>query len=106
MFTWLHPDLLHAFTWPFTYVSSLARHFGALKNAIRSLKQCYKALQNPALLENLDSQFPDLRTYRSLETESTVNFEYLCQIDKKKLLFVGETEHTEKICIKFVRRYS
>ena len=85
---------------------SLARHFGALKNAIGSLEQCYKALQNPALLENLDPQFPDLRTYRSLETKTTVSFKYLRQIDEKKLLFFGETENTERICIKFVRRYS
>lgn len=85
---------------------SLARHFGALKNAIRSLGQCYEALRNPALLENLASQFPDPRTYRSLETKTNVNFKYVHQIDDKKLLFFGETDNTERICIKFVRRYS
>ncbi|KAH9955729.1 hypothetical protein BGW80DRAFT_1213867 [Lactifluus volemus] len=85
---------------------SLARHFGAFKAAIRSLEQCYDALKNHALLENLDPQFPDPRTYRSLETETTVNFEYLCQIDETKLLFIGENDNGERICIKFVRRYS
>jgi hypothetical protein len=85
---------------------SLARHFGAFKAASRSLEQCYDALKNHALLENLDPQFPDPRTYRSLETETTVNFKYLCQIDEKKLLFIGENDNGERICIKFVRRYS
>jgi hypothetical protein len=85
---------------------SLARHFGAFKAAIRSLEQCYDALKNPALLENLDPQFPDPRRYRSLETKITVNFKYLHQIDEKKLLFIGENDNGERICIKFVRRYS
>ena len=31
---------------------------------------------------------------------------YLHQIDEKELLFVGETDNGERICIKFVRRYS
>ncbi|KAG5634892.1 hypothetical protein H0H81_000409 [Sphagnurus paluster] len=73
---------------------------------ILSLQQCYEALTNPALLQTLDPQFPDPRTYRSLWTETTVNFKYLCQINQKKLLFIGETNAKERICIKFVRRYS
>jgi len=85
---------------------SLARHFGALKKAILSLGQCYEALTNTALLENLDPQYPDPRTYRSLESKTTVNFKYLRQMDEKKLLFVGETDNGERICIKFVCRYS
>jgi len=84
---------------------SLARHFGAFKAAIRSLKQYYNALKNPAHLEN-DPQFPDPRTYRSLVDNTTVKFKYLHQIDQRKLLFFGETENGERICIKFVRRYS
>jgi hypothetical protein len=85
---------------------SLASHFGALKKAILSLEQCYEALTNPALLKNFDPQFPDPSTYRSLETKTPVNFKYLCQIDEKKLLFIGETDNGERICMKFVRRYS
>jgi hypothetical protein len=85
---------------------SLARHFGALKKAIQSLKQCHKALANPALLKDLDPRYPDPRTYHSLETETNVKFKYLSQMDDSKLLFVGETDDGERICIKFVRRYS
>ncbi|KAG5635658.1 hypothetical protein H0H81_010494 [Sphagnurus paluster] len=85
---------------------SLARHFGALKKAIFSFEQRYDALTDPSLLKHLDPRFPDPRTYRSLETETTVNFEYLHQIDEQKLLFMGKTDNRERICIKFVRRYS
>ncbi|TDL19936.1 hypothetical protein BD410DRAFT_841707 [Rickenella mellea] len=52
---------------------SLARHFGALKKAILSLEPSYDELTTPSLLENLDPQFPDPRTYPSLETKATVN---------------------------------
>jgi hypothetical protein len=85
---------------------SLARHFGAFKKAIRSLEQCYEALENPAVLADLDPRFPDPRTYRSLETDCTVKFKYVSQMDQQKLLFFGKTDNGESICIKFVRRYS
>jgi len=85
---------------------SLARHFGAFKAAIRSLEQRYDALKNPAHLENLDPKFSDPHTYRSLVDNTTVTFKYLHQIDQRTLLFFGETDNGERICIKFVRRYS
>ena len=124
---------------------SLARHFGAFKKAIRSLEQCYKAaLKKPPALENLGPKlkvalYPDPRTYRSLETDSTVEFDYdnddhkdrnahmdankllfigkqtdnddhkirNAHMDANKLLFIGkQTDNGERICIKFVRRYS
>lgn len=85
---------------------SLARNFGALKKAILLLERCYEALKNPTLFEKLDPQFPDPRTFRSLETENTVHFKYLHHLDEKKLLFIGETDNRERICVKFVRRYS
>ena len=85
---------------------SLARHFGAFRAAIQSLEDCYGALRNRALLENLDSRFPDPRTYSSLDTNTTVKFKYLHQIDEDKLLFIAETDNNERICIKFARWYS
>ena len=85
---------------------SLARHFGAFKKAIRKLRQCYDTLQDPALIEDLSPRFPDPRMYPSLETNSTVNFKYVRQMYEKKLLFLGKTDSGERICIKFVRRYS
>ena len=100
-------------TWPlFCHLTdidmreSLAHHFGAFKAAIQSLEKYYDALDNDALLENLDPQFPDPRTYRCLETETTRNFKYLHQIYKNKLLFIGKNDIGERICIKFVRQYS
>lgn len=85
---------------------SLARHFGSLKAAIRSLEDRYRLLKNPVVLENLDSHFPDPCTYRSLETKNMVKFKYIHQIDEDKLLFIAETDNRERICIKFVRHYS
>ena len=41
----------------------------------------------------------------SFETATPVNIKYLHQIDEKELLFVGETDNEERICIKFVRRH-
>ncbi|KAF8810349.1 hypothetical protein BYT27DRAFT_7253936 [Phlegmacium glaucopus] len=70
---------------------SLARHLGAFKKAIRSLEECYEAaLTNPTLLKNLNPQFPDPCTYLSPATKTSVNFKYLCQIDEKRQLFIGE----------------
>ena len=85
---------------------SLARHFGAFRTAIRSLEQCYSALKNPALLENLDPQFPDPHTYTSKTKTSEARFKYLEHIYPNKLLFFGETDDGQRICIKFVHRYS
>ena len=85
---------------------SLARHFGAFKKAISLLEECYETLENPALIEDLDPRFPDPRTYHSLETNSTVNFKYVGQMYAKRLLFLGKTDNGERVCIKFVRRYS
>jgi len=85
---------------------SLARHFGAFKTTIRSLEQCYDALENPTLLENLDPRFPDPHTYHSLETGTKVHFKYFLQIHEEKLLFFGKADDGQSICIKFVRRYS
>ena len=82
-----------------------SRHFGALKKAIFSLEECYRALTNTAFSKSR-TQFPVPRTYRSLETTTPVNIKYLHQIDEKELLFVGETGNGERICIEFVRRYS
>jgi hypothetical protein len=85
---------------------SLARHFGAFKAAIQSLEQFYDAMSDDAHLGNLAAEFPDLRAYRSLETGSTVNFKYIYQMYENKLLFIGENDNGDKICIKFVHRYS
>jgi len=60
----------------------------------------------PHTSRKLGPQFPDPHTYRSFETETTVNFKYLRQLDEKKLLFVGAADNRGRICIKFVRRYS
>jgi len=65
---------------------SLARHFSALKTAIRSSEHGYDALKNPSILENLGPQF-----YCSLETKTSVDFKYFPQIDEKCFSSVRRT---------------
>lgn len=85
---------------------SVARHLGAFKKAVESLKRCHEALDDLALLKHLDPLYPDPHSYRSLQSKTTVNFEYTSHMDPNKLLFFGKTDNGESICIKFVRRYS
>lgn len=112
----------------------IARHVGALKKALRSLKKCYQLLMgsntmspSPDLdhefpnsekfpssdpdLRFLDSRFPNARfpypsSYTCVKTSSTRHFTYISQMDKTKLLFSAKTTDDEMLCIKFVRRYS
>jgi serine/threonine protein kinase len=71
-----------------------ACHFGALRNALHSLKQCYD--------DELSNKIPPTR----LNTSSIRHFRYLSHMDDAKLLFSAETADDEKMCIKFVRHYS
>ena len=57
----------------------------------------------PAQRPNL--VFPHPTQYRSLDGSTIHTFEYLFQLKKDKLLFCG-AEGDDKVCIKFVRRYS
>jgi hypothetical protein len=84
-----------------------ARHFGALRNALRLLEQCYnEGLSSKAPLSpNL--AFPYPLSYSCINTSSIRSFTYISHIDDSKLLFAAaETADNEKICIKFVRHYS
>ncbi|KAJ8580322.1 hypothetical protein M405DRAFT_778345 [Rhizopogon salebrosus TDB-379] len=95
----------------------VARHVGALRNALQSLKTCYDSELHTTLpspnpdLKFLDSEFPDATfpypySYTCMETSSTRHFTYISQMDTTKLLFAARTMDNEKICIKFVHRYS
>ena len=85
-----------------------ARHFGALKNAIRSLEQCYSEnLPNTEIPPGPRLEFPYPLSYTCINTSSTRDFTYKSQMDNSKLLFAAaETPDNEMICIKFVRHYS
>lgn len=85
-----------------------ARHFGALKKALASLKQCYDeemADEGPRAQPNY-TDYPYPLSYTCIETLSIHHFSYLSQIDVSKLLFTAVTTNEETICIKFVRHYS
>jgi RIO1 family len=85
----------------------IAHHFGALRNALRSLEQCYEQeLSNkaPRPIANLEFLYP--LWYTCISTSSIRHFRYLSHMDDSKLLFAAETDDDEKICIKFIRHYS
>jgi hypothetical protein len=86
-----------------------ACHFGALRNALHSLKQCYdEELSNKISptrpIPNL--KFPYPLSYSCINTSSIRHFRYLSHMDNAKLFFSAETANDKKICIKFVRHYS
>src|SRR6266478_384308 len=81
-----------------------ARHFGALRNALSSLEQCY---DKELYINTHNLEFPYPSSYTYINTSSIRHFEYISHMDASKLLFAAaETANNEKICVKFVRRYS
>src|SRR6266481_7297207 len=81
-----------------------ACHFGALRNALRSLEQCYdEELSNKAPLTRPipNLEFPYPLSYTCIDTSSIRHFRYLSYMDDSKLLFSAETADDEKICIKY-----
>jgi hypothetical protein len=85
----------------------IARHFGALRNALRSLEQCYEQeLSNKAPRPIANLEFPYPLSYTCVNTSSIRHFRYLSHMDDSKLLFAAETDDDEKVCIKFARHYS
>src|SRR5882672_768091 len=80
-----------------------ARHFGALRNALRSLERCYdQELSNkiPLTRPIPNLKFPYPLSYTCINTSSIRHFRYLSYMDDSKLLFSAETADDEKICIK------
>ena len=85
-----------------------ARHFGALKNALRSLEQCYnEGLSSTTIPIAPDLEFPYPLSYSCSNNRQHAHFTYISHMDDSKLLFTAvETGGEETICIKFVRHYS
>lgn len=87
----------------------VARHVGALKRAIHSLEEHYRVL-TPTHASSSSSSRIQLYPYRNHFTphadQSSQAFEYISQPFVDKLLFFGTLPDNEKICVKFVRRYS
>ncbi|KAF8802373.1 hypothetical protein BYT27DRAFT_7173144 [Phlegmacium glaucopus] len=86
-----------------------ARHIGALKNALHSLHYYYE--HELPVIDKLERdlrpnpRYPYQSSYRSLADSTLRRFKYILQVPQK-LVFFGQTEDDEKICIKFVRSYS
>lgn len=93
-----------------------ARHMAAFRNAVRSLKEYYKALPKSGLINTLSHPilFPYPTTFKSLDDDKPTSFNYTEQLDEdggksKRLIFFGtltEGSVGAAICIKFVQRYS
>jgi hypothetical protein len=90
--------------------TTAARYFGAFRKAIRSLHSYYKDFfptinkLHRAMLSN--PRFPHQSHYMSLENQTSIRFQYSYQIVDDKLVFIGETEAGDDICIKFTHDYS
>ncbi|KAF8623018.1 hypothetical protein AX15_006563 [Amanita polypyramis BW_CC] len=85
----------------------LARHVGAMKNAIGRLRTYYEEV--PKLRQALEPHrrrpdFPYPSTFESLQDQQVYKFRYLWMVEAK-LVFEAILESGESICIKFVRRY-
>ena len=85
-----------------------AHHFGALRNALRLLEQCYDAeLSNkmPSTQLTLNLEFPYHLLYICINTSSVHHFRYLSHMDDSKLLFAAKAADGERICVKFACHY-
>jgi hypothetical protein len=82
-----------------------ARRFGAVRNAIRSLKAYYESLKSGTPMDiERRAQYPYPCQYMPLDGSEKCRFKYRSQLDK--LIFFGEADNGDIICIKFVRQYS
>jgi serine/threonine protein kinase len=86
-----------------------ARFLGAAKNAILALKNYYESelpcITAPSPAQPPNVEFPHPTHFLSLDDNTNHSFEYLSPLKEEKLVFYG-TAGDDKICIKFVRRYS
>ncbi|KAF9235326.1 hypothetical protein BU15DRAFT_89607 [Melanogaster broomeanus] len=89
--------------------ATVARHLGSLKKAIRTLENHYRSLSVQARPDSLPCSqiFPHPTSFTSLLDGTRQVFKYSCQLFPDKLVFFGSlVGKDDKICIKFVRRYS
>ncbi|KAF8834021.1 hypothetical protein BDN67DRAFT_915782 [Paxillus ammoniavirescens] len=92
--------------------TTAARHMGAFRNALESLKEYYESMQpanviTPTTSPRLPHLFPHPVSFTSLADERQIKFQYQNQPFEQNLIFFGTREDDgARICIKFVRRYS
>ncbi|KAL4063596.1 hypothetical protein V8B97DRAFT_1990688 [Scleroderma yunnanense] len=77
---------------------SAARHLGALKTVVRTLKEYYRDLSD-------DPLFPHYTSFSSLQ-DGLQYFNYTFQPFGDKLIFFANLSNGQPVCIKFARRYS
>jgi serine/threonine protein kinase len=87
--------------------TTIAHHFGVLRNVIDLLKAHYENL--PSIMSlGIERRALYLYPcqYMLLDSSDEYQFKYKSQIDQAKLIFFGETDSRGMICIKFVHCYS
>lgn len=86
-----------------------ARYFGATKKAILALKAYYESelprLSMAPTQRSPASPYPSEYECLDATEDTTRTFEFVSPVDEDKLIFYGTAGH-EKLCIKFVHRYS
>jgi hypothetical protein len=86
-----------------------ARHLGAMKNALGSLREYYEGDvpvdETQTTVARLDPRFPHRIQYTSLLDSKIHQLKYVSQVPNK-LVFFGKTNGNEEICIKFTHSYS
>lgn len=83
-----------------------ARHLGAFKKAVHTLKEYYRGLPDTLQPSHLPQLFPHHTHFTSLEDNREQCFEYVSQPFDETLIFFGELSNGQRVCIKFVRKYS
>jgi hypothetical protein len=104
---------LHFHSTDLKFREMTARHISAFSSAVRSLEEHYneplyhQTSTVDGVYLSVSDIFPYPVSFTSLEEPKSRNFIYHSLVKSGKLIFRGETSDTgEKICIKFVRRYS
>ncbi|KAI6030249.1 hypothetical protein EDC04DRAFT_3115486 [Pisolithus marmoratus] len=84
-----------------------ARHMAAFRKASQTLKEYYENLQEtPTSTPALPHLFPHPTSYRSLQDKTLKHFQYVRELDPDQLVFLGTEHEGDRICVKFVPRYS
>jgi len=83
-----------------------ACHFGALRKALSSLRQCYQDMTSSIMGPVSGLDFPYSCSYTCINTLSERQFVYIKQIDESRRIFFAKTIDDETVCIKFAYQYS
>ncbi|KAL4078078.1 hypothetical protein J3A83DRAFT_1726331 [Scleroderma citrinum] len=86
---------------------NVARHLGAFKKAVATLKEYYQNLPSgPVVVPRQSQLFPHCTSFRSLRNNLVQRFKYINQPFEDNLIFFAALSNQQLVCIKFARQYS